>query len=68
MRTRFYVGMLGIVIAILAVVAHTAPSAQPLAAATDLGGVATSVNGPEAGVWVRSPAPAPTATGSIRRH
>ena len=52
MRTRFYVGMLGIVIAILAVVAHTAPSAQPAVAATDIGGVVTSVNGPEAGVWV----------------
>jgi len=58
-RTRvLYAGMVAVGIAVLLVAGQTRPSAQQSAGppvrigAADLGGVVTSVNGPEAGVWV----------------
>src|SRR5882672_4349363 len=50
MRLAVFIATLALLATVMTF--HEAPVAQPQVAPTDIGGVVSSVNGPEAGVWV----------------
>ena len=50
MRLAVFIATLALLATVMTF--HEAPVAQPQVAPTDIGGVVSSVNGAEAGVWV----------------